>query len=172
MSDQPEVSINEFLSRLDAGWGDLTAFISTLTPEQMTVPTDAAGWTVKDHLIHLAVWEDGMNAVLAHESRVERMGVDEATWNTDDFDAINAQIQQQHRDEPLNDVLATLDRVHADFRGRVSVMSTADLLRPYSDFQPGTDRTNPIVWSLVGNTFGHCEEHIPWMQTIVDGAAE
>lgn len=168
MNDQSEVSVPEFLGRLDAGWAELQAFITSLTPEQLTVPTDAAGWTVKDHLIHLAVWEDGMNAVLAHQNRRERMGIPAALWGGDDYDAINAVIQQQHHADTLESVLSTLDRVHTEFRSRAAALSTTDLLAPYSDYQPDSSSANPIVGSLAGNTYGHYEEHIPWMQAIVD----
>jgi hypothetical protein len=166
--DQAEVSVPEFLRRLDAGWADLQAFLNTLTPEQMTKPTDVAGWTVKDHLIHIAVWEDGMNAALAREPRRERMGVPVVLWGGDDYDAINAIIQQRHQDDSLESVLAELVRVHNEFRSRIAALSTDDLLAPYSAYQPESTSTNPIVGSLAGNSFGHYEEHIPWMQAIVD----
>lgn len=170
MNDQPEVSLPEFLSRLDAGWADLQAFIGTLTPEQITVPTDPAGWTVKDHLMHLAVWEDGMNGALERQPRHERMGLDLATWNSGDYDAMNAIIQRAHQHKTLAEVLAAMDRVHAELRRRVAALSTADLLRPYSDFQLESTSTGPIVGRLVGNTYEHYEEHIPWMQEIADKA--
>ena len=68
MADNPDVSTAELLSRTKLGWDSLQAYIKSLTPEQLTVPTDPAGWTVKDHLIHLAVWEDGIVAVLPVEA--------------------------------------------------------------------------------------------------------
>ncbi len=110
------MTVSEFLHHLDDAWAELQAFIASLTPEQITVPTDAAGWTVKGHLMHLVVWEDGINALLEQENRRERMSVDEDLWASRDFDAINAAIQQQHHQRTLNDVLATLQRTHITFR--------------------------------------------------------
>ena len=130
------MTVSEFLHHLDDAWAELQAFIASLTPEQITVPTDAAGWTVKGHLMHLVVWEDGINALLEQENRRERMSVDEDLWASRDFDAINAAIQQQHHQRTLNDVLATLQRTHITFRRYVAGMSDADLHRPYSDFVP------------------------------------
>jgi hypothetical protein len=45
-------------------------------------------------------------------------------------------------------------------------MSDEDLLRPYSHFQPNDPPFNPNpVWPwIVGNTFGHYEEHIQYMR--------
>lgn len=166
-ADNEQISSERFMHHLDNGWAELQSFINTLTPEQMTLPADAAGWTVKDHLMHLAVWEDGMNAVLAHEPRISRMMIDEALWKPDNIEAINAGIRERTRDLSLDAVLTELQRVHSEFRGRVAPMSTADLLRPYSEFQPDSKSDEAVVWRLAGNTFGHYEEHLPWMRTIV-----
>ena len=166
--DNAEVSSEKFMHYLDSGWAELQAFIDGLTPEQMTVPADAAGWTVKDHLMHLAVWEDGMNAALAHEPRVGRMRIDEALWTSGEIDAINAGIHERTRVMSLDAVLAELQRVHSEFRGQVASMNTADLLRPYSEFQANSGSDEAVVWRLAGNTFGHYEEHLPWMRAIVE----
>jgi hypothetical protein len=170
MSDPDNALVNdvEFMHRLDAGWAGLWDFLGTLTPEQMTSPADAAGWTVKDHLMHLAVWEDGMNAVLAGEPRIDRMRVAESTWDAGDFDAINAEIRVNSLGLRIEEVLAELRRVHEEFRGRAAELSTDDLLRPYSSYQASSTSEDAVVWRLAGNTFGHYEEHIPWMQAIVD----
>jgi uncharacterized protein (TIGR03083 family) len=168
VTDQPEVTIEEFSRRLNAGWDQLNAFIGSLSPEQLTGPSDAAGWSVKDHLMHLAVWEDGMNAMLTGQPRSARMRIDEATWQGGDFDAINAVIHEYARDVPLETVLANLRRAHEELHTRLMSLGTTDLLRPRSDFQADSDSGEPVVWLLVGNTFGHYEEHLPWMQAIVE----
>ena len=65
----------ELLEKMRTGWNELLAFIATLTPEQMSTPTDAAGWTMKDHLMHLAVWQEGVYALLEGRDRAAAMGV-------------------------------------------------------------------------------------------------
>lgn len=87
------------LKKTRASWDTLNAYVATLTEAQLTQATDAAGWTVKDHLMHLAVWEDGVWAMLNHQNRREQMGVDEKAWQSWDFDAINASIQRAHKDK-------------------------------------------------------------------------
>lgn len=170
MADNPEVSTAELLSRMKRGWDSLQTYIQSLTPEQLTVPTDPVGWTVKDHLIHLAVWADGIAAVLEGADRLERMGVTPETWATDDFDIINAVIQQRHRDMSLDAVLQTLADVHQRLVARIEALSDADLLRPYKYFAPASTSEGAIIWSIVGNSYGHYAEHIPWMDAIVYGA--
>ncbi len=70
----------ELLQNIDAGWNRFYGYLKTLSDEQLSTPTDASGWTVKDHLTHLAIWEDGIYGLLMGHSRREQMGIDEATW--------------------------------------------------------------------------------------------
>ncbi|MBC7872040.1 MAG: hypothetical protein H7Y09_14435, partial [Chitinophagaceae bacterium] len=49
-------------------------------------------------------------------------------------------------------------------------LSDADLMRPYNYYQPESAQAAPIIDRIAGNTFGHYEEHIPWMQAIVEGS--
>jgi uncharacterized protein (TIGR03083 family) len=166
MSDTPVMTKTEFLSALDKGWKDLQAYLHTLTPEQMTQPTDAAGWTVKDHLMHLAVWEDGMHALLQGLSRRDNMGIEKAVWDSGDFDQINAIIQQRYKELPLDEVRRTFHDVHQRFVAKMNTLSDEDLQRPYNSYQPDSKRSDPVVQPLMGNTFEHYEEHIPWMDAI------
>ena len=46
-------------------------------------------------------------------------------------------------------------------------MSDADLQRPYNHYQPSSDRQQPVIGWIIGNTYGHYEEHQPWIAAIV-----
>ncbi|MCL4879266.1 MAG: maleylpyruvate isomerase N-terminal domain-containing protein [Anaerolineae bacterium] len=160
------VSKTELLAAIDRGWNDLNTYIQSLTEAQITQPTDAAGWTVKDHLMHLAVWEDGILALLEKQSRRERMGINAAMWAKFDFDEMNAAIQQRHRDKPLAEVLQAHRGIHQRLVDQIQAAVEEDLHRPTSYFDPeGSD--SPLIDKIMGNTFGHYEEHIPWMDAIV-----
>lgn len=163
---QYEVTIDNLKMLMERGWEDLQAYINTLTEEQLTQPTDAAGWTVKDHLIHLAVWEDGMIALLDHKPRYERMGVPKEVWNSDDVDVINDVIYQKHKDTPLAEVQATFQQVHDRLMAKIRTLTTEDILRPDKYYNPESNSDDPVVGRIAGNTFGHYEEHKPWMEAI------
>ncbi len=161
------VTTTEMLNRLQNGWDTIQAYLKTLTPEQMTVPTDSAGWTVKDHVIHMATWEDGLLALLMQQPRHERMGLDKALWDTHEVDDINADIQQRNKDKSLEDALKTFEDVHTRLVEKIQSMSNKDLLRPYSYYEAGSTEKRPVFGWIVGNTFGHYEEHKPWIAAIV-----
>lgn len=169
--DNTPVTTAEMLRRMQDGWDAFQVYLKTLTPEQLMQPTDVAGWAAKDHIIHLAVWEDGIEALLSGQSRQARMDVDDATWkadwHADNFFAINDGIYKRNKDKSLNEVLATFKVVHERLVNTVSKLSDADLMRP--SFDPVSPSTHKIVELIAGNTFGHYEEHRPWIKAIVSG---
>ena len=166
MSDQQTMTKAELLAKIQASWDDITGYLKSLTVEQITQITDAAGWTVKDHVAHIMVWEDGINALLDRQPRYVRMGVDAATWNSGDYDRMNAIIQQRHRGRSWDEVMQTFMDVHEQLIAKLETLTDADLMRPYRDYQPESTSDGPIYNRICGNTFGHYAEHTPWIAAI------
>jgi len=164
-----QITTAELISRMQKGWDDFQAYLKTLTPEQMTQPADSAGWTVKDHVNHLATWEDGVYALLEKKPRYEQMGVDKETWDGHDTDAINAVIQKQNHDKPLDEVLKKFEDAHNRLIEKLQSMSSKDLLRPYRYYQADSTAEKPVFGWIVGNTYEHYAEHKPWIAAIVEG---
>lgn len=160
---------SELLSAIDANWASLTDALSQLSETQLTGPTDTAGWTGKDHIVHLAAWKRSILYLLAGKPRHAGLGVDEALYLTGDDDAINGVIQSQHRDISLSDALAELERVHIELRAILDGLSDTDVHKMYSDFlpdEPGEEDSTPIIDRMVGNTSEHFVEHLPWIQKL------
>lgn len=159
------LTADEFRRNFERGWNEFQRFLATLTDEQMTVPTDAAGWTAKDHLIHLARWESRLNAMLQGEPQPTRMGVDDETWHKG-VEAINADMQGRDRTMSLEAVQAFYDVVHSQTVANIATLTDADLIRPLPDFQPDVEATEPLSRHLVDNTYAHYAEHMPWIAAI------
>lgn len=168
-SGDGKISHAQLLTLIETSWRELHAYLNTLTPEQMNGPTDAAGWTVKDHVMHLAVWEDSINALFEGRSRAENSGVPQDVWDSHDFDAINEIIRQQFIGLPYAEVQQRFQVVHEKLLGKLAAMSADDLYRPYQHYQPGDQRTDPVINWVNGDTFEHYAEHLPWMRAIVEG---
>ncbi len=161
----------DLLRQMDESWERMDVYVASLTDEQLTGPTDAAGWTVKDHLDHLGAWGNGISAVLARESRSAAMGLDEETFSTAHIDVINEAIRQSGVDKPADQVKADLAATHQNLRDSVAALPEADLHKPYKWFVPGDDDERsdlPIHGRISGNSHVHYDEHLPWMQAIVD----
>ena len=117
----------ELLAKIQTGWDDFHIYLKTLTTEQLTIPTDAAGWTAKDHVIHLAVWEDSIIPMLEGKRRDEAMGIEKEMWKRHDFDEINAVIQQRHKALSLPEVMQAFDTAHQRVLEKIESMTDEDL---------------------------------------------
>jgi hypothetical protein len=166
MTEQPK-TVEALLRNIETGWDQFNAYIDTLSEAQLTQPTDAAGWTAKDHLIHLARWEDTLNALLDRIPQWERMEFDKALWDSHDIDLQNAIVQQRNQNMPLEDVRQTHRAVHQRLISKISALSDADLQRPIRDYQPGSAASQPILRPLIADTYEAYEEHTPWIAAIV-----
>jgi hypothetical protein len=166
MTVQP-MTVAELVRNIETGWNTFQTYIRSLSADQLTKPTDAAGWTAKDHIIHLASWEDTLNALLEHTPQWERLGVDKALWDSHDVDKINAIVQKRYQNMPLEDVLLRQQQVHYWLMSKVPLLSDEELQRPVRDYQMDTDDTRPILQNLVTDTYEAYEEHTPWIAAIV-----
>ena len=158
------------VARLNADYAALTATLDGWTEAQQTARTDAQGWTVKDHITHLAAWEQSMVALFHGRPRHEGLSVSAALYASDEIDAINAAIRENHEDASLAEARELLADAHRQMLAVLGTLTFDDLFKPYSHFlpdEPGDDDGSPIIGRLRGNTFGHYAEHLPWMTAIV-----
>ena len=94
----------KLLADIERTWAALNAQLGRLSAEQMTVLKDHAGWTVKDHIVHIALWERSVVFYLQGKPRWAALGVDEDLFKSHDYDDANAAMQRQNRDLPLASV--------------------------------------------------------------------
>lgn len=123
-------------------------------------------WTFKDLAAHLSFWVERTIARIeagpggnAPTPWPASMGSED---EIDDWDEVNAWIHEQHRDRPLRDVLADMDRSYERLVVLIETMPEEDLMTPG---RFGFD--GPLV---EGEFFGHFhDEHEPsvrdWLQT-------
>jgi hypothetical protein len=163
----------EFQSHLTDAWTQLQETIGSFTEEQMIDRTDAAGWTVKDHLAHLVVWERGITALLQDAPRYEAMGLDRAAVENNDEGELNRMLRAQFVSTSLPGVLEALRDAHQELSRVVDSLEPDALLRPYSQYQPdepGDDSGEPVLCWVVGNSSGHYLEHLPWIKRLATGS--
>ena len=159
----------DLLTLIDAGWQTFEQAVNRLSTEQLTQIHDQNGWSVKDHLAHVRAWEQSLLALLEGRDRNVAIGVDSAA--NLDIEAINALIQQQSQQQPLEEVLLTLRQSHAQVVAAVERLSDADLFKPYSAYQPTVpERSEPVIGWIIGNTYEHYAEHTEWIKALVQEA--
>jgi uncharacterized damage-inducible protein DinB len=172
MSDTP-MNVRELRARMDAGLAAFEAALDRLSEEQLTGPRDHVGWTVRDHLTHLAAWADGITALLRGEERWQAMGITPTlATNTPepqlDFDVINERIAERHRGLSGAEARALVVAAHRRLAAEVDKLTDEQLAWPYKRFgTPATgDGTTPIAEYIAGDSYGHYDEHLGWIEEI------
>src|SRR3972149_1108673 len=119
---------------IDKDWRALHAYLARLTEAQMTAVHDQEGWAVKDHLAHLAAWEESILFLFEGKPRHQGLGVAEELYASGSFDAVNAAIYEQRKDLPLDQVLSQIQGIHDQLMALVQPLSDGDLNRPASSY--------------------------------------
>jgi len=171
MMDMPKTK-EEFLSQLNTAQTMFEQTVNALSDAQLTELKDHAGWSVKDHLVHLAAWEQGIAALLRKQPRYEAMGLTLGIvlQNSGNDDVLNELMRQKVSHRTLADTRAALRQSHADLLAAMALLSFEDLFRPYSHYQPNEpdeDDGRPIIGWIIGNSGGHYLEHLEWIKAFV-----
>lgn len=155
------------VDRIDASRRALAALLDSLAPERLAAPDDA-GWSVKDHLAHLAAWEASLVPLVQGLPRHEGLGIDQAAYETSSEDGLNELIYQRHKDLPLAEVRTLVERSNRELDQLLEGLDDDALARPYSHYQPADPPYNarPIVEWVTGNTWEHFDEHAGWIREL------
>jgi hypothetical protein len=169
--------MNGFLYVISDARFSLESAIAGKSEQELTGLRDAGGWTVKDHLYHLAVWERGIRYLLQGKPRHEGMELTEQQFNELDADEMNAIIFEKNRDRSLADVMQVF---HDEHRVMVEFLESDqitwdDLQKPYAHYashQSEVDDSHPVLFWVFGNTAGHFDMHQTWIEEILQQSGQ
>ena len=163
----------ELLQSIQQSWTQLTTSLNQMSGAQLTAVKDSQGWSVQDHLAHITTWEQSVQCVIEGKERYQGLGVDEAAYLSGDFDKMNDQIYKRHKNLPLKTVIDQFYAVHNQFLEQIEALSDADLAQPYRHYLPSdtkdVDDDRTLIDLVSGNTAGHYEEHLAWIERLVNG---
>lgn len=168
MTKRPANTKAELLATIEPAWVTLNAALDRLTDRQKTTIKDAQGWTVKDHLIHMAAWERSVIFFLQGQPRHAGLGVDQALYKNGSTDDINAAIFQQRKAMPLSEAMAQFADVHQQLIELIQPLTDNDLQKSYRDYLPDESGDDRLAIDVIySNTTGHFREHLDWIETLV-----
>lgn len=165
----PRISTqNEFNAAVQSAWSELESFLVKVGEDDAAV-RDAGGWTVKDHVTHMAVWADSVAVLFRDGFRHEALGIDEGLYSRASFDEINEIIRRREGHLSLNQAIQHLREVHTGLMSQVRSLSDADLARPVREYFPLAPRADDrrVVDFIRENTAAHYSEHLLWMRELV-----
>ncbi|MFX0145519.1 MAG: ClbS/DfsB family four-helix bundle protein [Candidatus Hodarchaeota archaeon] len=146
----------QLIEDITVGRKKFEATLSQLDEDQMTTPGLESGWSVKDVLAHIQVWETRMIQWLEDSQRgeVPQMLPPGLTW--DDLDQMNEETYLQNRDRPLSEILAEFHQSFPKALDTVKSISEEDLLDPDRyEWREG----KPLWFIVAANTHWHYDEH-------------
>jgi hypothetical protein len=151
-----EMNKSQMIEAITNGRKKFEETLSQLDEDQMTTPGLESGWSVKDVLVHIQVWEARMVRWLgdAQRGEIPQMLPPGMTW--DDLDQLNEETYLENRDKPLTDVLAEFHQSYPIALDMVKGISEVDLIDPDRfEWREG----KPLWFIVAANTFWHYEEH-------------
>jgi hypothetical protein len=161
----------QLFADMERDWRALHAHLARLTVQQMTSVYDPEGWAVKDHLAHLAAWEESILVLFQDKPRHQGLGVAEELYASGSFDAVNAAIYEQRKALPLDQVLSRLQDTHDQLLALVQPLSDDDLNRPASSYfrNLSPEERRRLADLVRENTAEHYAEHLDWIEALVPG---
>lgn len=161
-------SIPELVIAIERAWRPYEAYIRGLSPEDLEGPTDEAGWTVKDHITHVAAWEGGIRALLQGEPRHEGMGITEEDLALGDTGQVNERIRQAHADVPAAEVVEESILRHEGFIMELEALPDEAVYRKRSEVTHKDDPAGMFFGEWAWHSSGaHSREHLAAIRRIL-----
>jgi hypothetical protein len=138
------------LDRIQRSWDTLRATVDSLDERQIS-GAGPEGWSVNDHLAHIAHWEQATLDTIEGRDQRGALGIAEGEEPTEDM--VNARLQEGDARLSTSEVHALLASVHARLVARIESLDTETLER----------------WrgKIDGNTHEHFDEHLGWIRGLV-----
>ncbi len=168
-------SMRELIDTIERSHHRLMLYVDGLPSADRDLVLDQTGWSAKDHISHVAMWERSISYILTGRPRHQGLGVPKDIYLRGDHDAINEAIFQQHRDQTWASARSRFEEIHREMISALERLNWDDLQQNYSHFapdEPGEERGIPMLYYIAGNTLGHYDEHRDWIaQTVNAGGA-
>ena len=126
------------LARFDHAWATLDKTVQGLSERELTEIRDPAGWSAKDHLMHVATWEQALLAKLDGRARHQALGLDASTDGSEDWDGLNAEIFAAKLNQL---VTSTIGKIDSTTYSSVTAKPDAAAMRNQSDGFGSTPRS-------------------------------
>jgi hypothetical protein len=155
---------------IDRSWSELGEFLDGLASDHESMK-DANGWTVRDHVTHIAVWEDSVAVLFRGGKRTEALGIDEDFYNDQSsFDAINEVIRRAQEHLNLAQAVHRMRQVHEGLMHDVRRLTDEELATTVRFLFPKAPQSDKrrVIDFIRENTAAHYDEHLPWMRKIVE----
>lgn len=159
---------DEAIQRIEASRSELDRLVSSLNPGDFDRAFED-GWSVKDHLAHIACWEEEVLAIFAGIPRHESLGLPPDSPILTDTDAINGIFRGRWSQASAEGILGHYRETHRRLLALLQAVGDEDLNSPISRFVPMPDAVaeHPVSGWIEGNTWEHYDEHVAGIRALL-----
>ena len=143
----------ELLALMQASYNEFKAFLTTLRPEQMTIPGVNGCWSVKDNIAHLAICQSYQAARM--QGVLDGIEPPNLAPGREERDDINEYLYHQYKNRPLAHVLEDFHSSYQLVLAATEMLSWEALNQPF----PWYNNKIPVGAHIIGNTAGHYAAH-------------
>jgi hypothetical protein len=165
----------ELIEYTSSAWDAFVAYVDRLTDDQWIGLTDAAGWSVKDHVSHVTKWDRAVIDRLRNRAPLEEsLGISDDAWSADSFDPMNEEIRQLAVNDSVQMVKAECDATWTDLLKLLGELNEDQLVRDGADAGLGIGRrplSEPVLQVLVEYLGAHYGEHLRYIRFIIESEA-
>ncbi len=159
---------DQLLQNIKRDRARLDDLVGRLSDDELLEGGAGVGWSVKDHLSHIAAWERMIVAHLRDGCDHEVVRMDQASYAGSTLDELNDQIYRLHRDWPAEQVRDEFGAAYGAIVAFLSEMPEGRLTAPYWDDDP-SGRT--VLDKIAGDTYLHYCEHAGWIDELIAQSA-
>ena len=162
-----EMDKAQLITEIQSEREKLETTLTAFNQEQMTSPLLEGGWTLKDLLAHITVWEQRMVkwVEITLRDEVPEMLPEGLTWSDEDLDMWNQQTYLELRDKPLDDVLADFE---SSYRQALAVAQQTTQEQLFDKDRYAWRGGRPLYIMVAANTSWHYKEHNAQLRSIVE----
>lgn len=152
---QEEMTKDKLLEMIQSSRSRFEDLVASIDRDKLTQPGVEGEWSVKDLLTHIAVWEARMLKWIRRTLKGE-IPWQLANLTQDDLDRMNRKSFQEHKDRPLDEVLAGSDASY-NMSLKAVQATPEDALLEADRFEW---RDGKPLWHMVAaNTYWHYDDH-------------
>jgi uncharacterized protein (TIGR03083 family) len=156
----------ELLEHIQLSRAALAELLAPLEPAQLLRPS-STGWSIKDHLAHIAAWELWAAGQLLRQPGSQGAQIEAAIAQGKDETEINDLIQRQNAGLSLDEVQRAYQQAHLQMLQALERLSDADLDSPYQAFVSGREINPPdlpVRDVIINNTYDHYDQHTKYIR--------
>ena len=156
-----ESSKQALLMKIDGGFQALLRSSESLSDPTAIASSMEDEWSVKDHLAHIAAWEEILLRFhIGGEPFETVVGVPAARYRVTSYDTINEHLHDRDKSMTPAEVMARLKTGHAAVMSALGGMTDEDLARPRAWLDAPDGPSGPMAQYIAWNTYEHYEEHL------------